>query len=290
MLGFIRVYVNGDLVASKWSLSSSRFCYFNIGPVLYSANFKTLSDDDDLCLCTLRKEEVEIQHQKLALAARPGATDGLLLPVLTVCFVFVSALFVTGCLYWDVANEFYYALYGTTLLLVAIEIIGTLRNNALVVVDADVAPGSSTGEAAELQNLCKACNASNPKETPYCRRCGCPLNASDDLVKGWIRSVSDPPLKPSRLNHLQDRISPSRVFRVPFAPAQLVSKCPECRLFMYAYDASCPHCEYRLKLSERQELCEMYNYDREVVANILLAFFVSFLVVVFLIIYAAQNL
>ena len=55
-LGFIKVYLNGDLVASKWSPSTSSFILFNIEADLYSVQMTPDSSDEILGVCTLVKK------------------------------------------------------------------------------------------------------------------------------------------------------------------------------------------------------------------------------------------
>ena len=134
MFGFTKIIVNGDLVSSKWSISTRQFALFNIGPDLYSANIRLASSDDEICICMLIKNEIEIQRQKLIFSVPQTTSSGLFLPIIMSVFLFLSFLFATGCFYLDVSRQFYYVFYTTTAFLVLLKLVVHLRSVSFNVV------------------------------------------------------------------------------------------------------------------------------------------------------------
>ena len=132
---------------------------------------------------------------------------------------------------------------------------------------------------------CKACKNQFSASSEFCINCGCPANANDSLIRGWIRSFSEPPQKPTkRFLWRHEALG----FRGWFADL-FISKCPRCSKFMYIYDSICPHCEQKLELTERHELVKHYNEKMSSGHSIGLLFFVSLFVLVIIFTYVADN-
>ncbi len=151
-LGFIKVYLNGELVASKWSPSTSSFILFNIEADLYSIQMTPDRSDEILGICTLVKNEQIISRQKLVFSRSPGPRYNLVFSTFTIITCSIAFLFATGCIYWDVSDLFYYVLYSAAGLMFVFEITRALLAVPVqVIAENQIAPSVMAHPAKPLK-------------------------------------------------------------------------------------------------------------------------------------------
>ena len=124
--GFIKVFLDGKKVASKWHLSTNSFILFNIESDLYSVQLEPNDSGNILCTCTLIKNDSELQRHHLVFNESDESAGERLFYAATVILFAVSALFATGCIYWHVSDTFYEVLYGTTFSLILLNVVWML--------------------------------------------------------------------------------------------------------------------------------------------------------------------
>ena len=236
-----------------------------------------------VALCTLCKNGLDVQRQYLIYDKPDAHRINFTLPYTAAIFFFISGLWITGCLQIDVSIQFRYGFYGMTLFLVIAAAVYILMRGSINVVSAVIPTYSTTKPVYENSDACPNCRNEINAETSFCSQCGCPVGGSEDLIKGWIRSLNEPPLKPSVMNRPFNQ-------RLGFRPEFLTSKCPECRLLMYAYDGSCPHCFYKLNLTEQREMCERFIHISIISPTHLFLLFVMLLLGAFSVIYVALSI
>ena len=145
VLGFIRVFLNGAKIASKWSWAGNSFLLFNIDADLYSVQLVSDDLDDAACDCVLNRNDFELQRQRLVFHDSDEFAGGVKFSIVTGVLCIVSLLFLSGCLYWPVADVFFETLYSLTAFMVCLKIGFIFAKIDLQVVPMDTVQRTSPG-------------------------------------------------------------------------------------------------------------------------------------------------
>jgi len=134
------------------------------------------------------------------------------------------------------------------------------------------------------KQICLACNSEYASNCDYCQSCGCPSFCNETLAQSWFRSSTAPPKIPSRLDKYNTVIYGPSI-------SVYISKCPNCRKYMFIYDSLCPSCNYNLNLTERHKLFQNFNekYDAIKTRENFYAFLCIMLLIGIFILYAIHN-
>ena len=134
------------------------------------------------------------------------------------------------------------------------------------------------------KHKCVSCASEFASSSGFCQSCGCPDNCNDILAQSWFRSFTEPPKKPSWWDKFDAVIYGPRI-------PVYISKCPNCRKYMFIYDSLCPNCNYKLRLTERHKLFQNYNEKYDAIKsreNFYALLGIIFLIVIFFL-YAIYN-
>lgn len=129
---------------------------------------------------------------------------------------------------------------------------------------------------------CLACESGNSPDVQFCQACGCPINVDSGIAEGWRRALSEPPQRPSNIEHV------ARWGILGFQYTK-TSPCPNCGLHMYISDSTCPHCDFELSSDQRYKLISNYREVNSYGYKLGFKFFPIFVLIAAIIFYVVNN-